>query len=106
MKSSSSDKFSKNDFNKFKKHSTSPAKRSEAFQVWKIANKFARRKMIEKYQTNENTMNTKIISDIIYNEKAHIVSGFKDHLIFDDSSEFLKRFYKWMESKLKLPKIF
>lgn len=47
----------------------------------------------------------KIINDIIYNEPTHIVAVFKDYLIFDDLSEFLKRFYGDDESVARLPKI-
>lgn len=39
-----------------------------------------------------------IIDDIVYNEDRHIVSVFKDYLIFDDVGEFLKRFYNYTES--------
>ena len=47
----------------------------------------------KKYLTSWEYYNSKIISDIIYNENTHIVSVFKDYLIFDDVSEFLKRSY-------------
>lgn len=30
----------------------------------------------------------------MYNENRHIVSVFKDYLIFDDFSEYLKRYYR------------
>lgn len=40
----------------------------------------------------------KIINDIIYNEQTNVVSVFKDYLIFDDISEFLKRFYMVAEA--------
>jgi hypothetical protein len=62
--------------------------------------------MVEKYQTDENSLNIRTINDIIYNEKAHVVAVFKDYLIFDDTSEFLKRFYKYSESIQRLPRIF
>ena len=39
--------------------------------------------------------NVKIINDIIYNENTNVVCIFKDYLIFDDVSEFLKRFYNY-----------
>ena len=42
----------------------------------------------------------------MYNEPRHIVSIFKDFLIFDDFSEYLKREYKLKESKDRLPKVF
>lgn len=48
--------------------------------------------------TSREYYNVKIINDIIYNEQTHIVSVFKDYLIYDDISEFLKRFYYRLES--------
>ena len=47
----------------------------------------------KKYLTSREYYNIKVVNDIIYNETTHIVSVFKDSLIFDDVSEFLKRFY-------------
>lgn len=45
----------------------------------------------KKYLTSRDYYNSKVITDIIYNENTHIVSVFKDYLIYDDVSEFLKR---------------
>ena len=59
----------------------------------------------QKYLTSKEYYNTKIINDIIYNETTNIVSVFKDYLIYDDVSEFLKRFYKKNESVSRLPKV-
>ena len=56
--------------------------------------------------TSEEFYNLKVTNDIIYNENSHIVSVFKDYLIQDDISEFLKRPYSTSESKSRLPKIF
>ena len=42
----------------------------------------------------------------MYNEPRHLVSIFKDYLIFDDFSEYLKRPYKQKESNERLPKVF
>jgi hypothetical protein len=42
----------------------------------------------------------------MYNEQRHIVSVFKEYLIFDDFSEYLKRFYSRKESLDRLPRIF
>jgi len=58
-----------------------------------------------KYLTSREYYNTKIINDVIYNENTHTVSVFKDYLIFDDVSEFLKRQYTMSESKKRLPKV-
>ncbi len=48
----------------------------------------------------------KVVNDVIYNENTHVVSIFKDYLIFDDISEFMKRSYDLAESGSRLPKIF
>jgi hypothetical protein len=55
--------------------------------------------------TSRDFYNVKIINDIIYNEQTHTVAVFKDYLIYDDLSEFLKRYYDEGESAARLPKI-
>lgn len=64
------------------------------------------KKLTSTYKTSINDYNIKQINDIIYNEKANIVSNFKDYLIFDDGSEFLKRFYKMKETDDRLPRLY
>ena len=60
----------------------------------------------KKYMTSKDFYNVKIINDIIYNENTHVVSIFKDYLIMDDISEFLKRRYASFETKPRLTKIY
>ncbi|TNV86732.1 hypothetical protein FGO68_gene17483 [Halteria grandinella] len=60
----------------------------------------------KKYLTSQDYYNSKIVSDIMYNENRHIVSVFKDYLIFDDFSEYLKRYYRDHEAFDRLPKVF
>ncbi len=60
----------------------------------------------KKYLTSIESYNNKVINDIIYNENTNIVSVFKDYLIYDDISEFLKRYYSYSEAKQRLPKTF
>lgn len=50
--------------------------------------------------------NIKVINDIMYNERVQTVSVFKDYLIYDDLTEFLKRPYTYPESIIRLSKIF
>lgn len=59
----------------------------------------------KKYLTSKDYYNVKVINDIIYNEDCHIVSVFKDYLIKDDLSEFLRRFYSEEEASTRMPKI-
>ena len=60
----------------------------------------------KKYSKLPLAYNANIIDNIIYNEKSHIVAEFKDHLIVDDTGEFLKRFYRLDESEIRLPKFY
>ena len=57
-----------------------------------------------KYRTNERLYNINIIDNIIYNEKSHLVSEFKDFLISEDEYEVLKRFYNKEEAKIRINK--
>ena len=60
----------------------------------------------KKYSISNTYHGKLIINNIIYNEKTHIVAKFKDFLVIDDLSEFLKRFYKNKESLTRLPLYF
>ena len=59
----------------------------------------------KKYSTTKN-FNKITTNHIIFNEKCRIVSKFKDFLIFDDATEFLKTFYKHTQIHIKLKQIF
>lgn len=58
-----------------------------------------------KYNITKEAYEIKIINDIIFDESKHIVSIFKNNLVWDESSDFLKRFYNEIESLIRLPKI-
>ena len=68
--------------------------------------KYIRGSFNKKYLINELVYGSVVINNIIYNEKTHIVALFKDYLISDDLSEFLKRFYTSIESSIRLPKFY
>ena len=57
-----------------------------------------------KYRTNERFLNINIIDSIIFNEKSHFVTRFKEFLIEEDEYEFLKRYYNNKESEIRLKK--
>jgi len=59
-----------------------------------------------KYLTTRESYEGRVVSDIIYNENTHITSVFKDFLVYDDSNEFLKRFYTSYEIPSRSLKIF
>jgi hypothetical protein len=58
-----------------------------------------------KYASDRTIYNAKVINDLIYNENTHIVSVFKDYLIYDDRGEFMKRFYSSSEIQPRIQKI-
>ncbi len=58
-----------------------------------------------KYITSRDSYNLKVINDIVYNENTHIVSAFKEYLIYDDVNEFLRRFYLSSEVPQRVRKI-
>ena len=45
-----------------------------------------------------------IMENLIFNKNTHLVSTFKDYMIWDYIEEFLKRFYKNEESNERVPK--
>jgi hypothetical protein len=56
------------------------------------------------HNSTEEEYNVKVINDIIYNEDKCIVSKFKDHLIYNDPAEFLRR-YKNLILDIKICKL-
>lgn len=70
---------------------------------WRV---LTQRVLNAKYLTSQEYYNSKIAADIMYNEQRHIVSVFKEYLIFDDFSEYLKRFYALKEAHDRLPRVF
>jgi len=69
-------------------------------------NQLIKQNLDKKYMTSKEYYNVKIVNDVIYNEPTHVVSVFKDYLIYDDVSEFLKRTYTQVEAMSRLPKIY
>ena len=58
--------------------------------------------LFKKYYFSPDIYNKTIISNILYNQKYHIVSLFKEILIYDDPGEFFKRYYNLNESYSKI----
>ena len=60
---------------------------------------------LKKYSTTKKSYDIFIINSIIFDQKMHIVSAFKNYLLWDETSEFLKRFYNEAESLERIPNI-
>ena len=63
-------------------------------------------KLKKKYQSIPQFYNLKKINELIYNIHSKFTMSFKEYLLKDENSDFLKRFYKKNEIKIKLKKIF
>ena len=81
------------------------AKIENTFKCFQNLEHRARFKLIKRYDKPLSYHDVKMINDILYNEKTRYVEAFKEYLIYEDYNEFLKRFYKKSELKIKLPKI-
>lgn len=66
-----------------------------------MINKIMRRVLV-KYNILPCEYNLIITNHLLGNSDSHLVSVFKDFLLYDDPSEFLKRYYRKKENKLKL----
>ena len=53
---------------------------------------------LQSYNISNNEINKKIINDIIFDERKRIVSIFKDHLLWNETSDFFKQYYKMHKS--------
>ena len=62
-------------------------------------------KLYTKYTSKSFSYNIISINNIIFNEPCLIVAKFKDFLIYDDNTEFFRKFYPSTESIYKLYKI-
>jgi hypothetical protein len=55
--------------------------------------KLAKQQLIKTHLTKNDPHNKSVITNILYNEPRLEVAIFKDYLIYDDFSDYLKRFY-------------
>ena len=66
----------------------------------------SQKKLYKLYSNNlTNKYNLLTINSILSNRKCHLVSIFKDYLLYDDLSEFFKRYYKKNESNIRIKKL-
>lgn len=66
----------------------------------------SRRALVSKYTSSTYTNDYIQTNYLIFNEKCRSVALFKDYLVYDDNTEFLKRYYKHKELTPKLKTIF
>ena len=65
-----------------------------------------RKYLYNKYNCTNEKYNYKILKKLIYNINCRIVCNFKDHMLYGYVEEYLRRYYKINEIKVRLPKFF
>ena len=58
-----------------------------------------------KYQTNNDMYNRNVIENIIFDERTHLVSKFKEFLLYEDDYEYIKKYYSSKESEQRLENV-
>ena len=61
--------------------------------------------IFKKYNCSISFFNTKKINEILQNKQCKYVGAFKEYLIYEDYTEFLKQFFNKSEIKKTMPKI-
>ena len=67
---------------------------------------YVQKLLCKKYFVSKISYQKLLIKNIIYDDKRRLVSVFKEQLIINDISEYMKKFYKKKESRIKLRKYF
>ena len=60
----------------------------------------------EKHRQSIDIYNCRMVNDITFNRPNILTTYFKDYLVYDEISEFLKRYYRVSESTPKLSRLF
>ena len=67
---------------------------------------YIKKLLTKKYFVSKTLYEKYIVKNLIYDERNKLVSTFKEHLIMNDTSEFMKRYYTYQESIIRLNKYF
>ena len=81
-----------------------PKKKSKEI-IFKVIRQISYTNLFKKYTSGKYSYSKISINHLLFNESSEIVARFKDFLIYDDSAEFVRRFYPSEESNPRLKKI-
>ena len=80
-------------------------KKTSREAIFTVLRQISYTKLFKKYSSGNFSFGKISINNLVFNETCLVVSRFKDFLIYDDNSEFLRRFYPSKESEQRLIKI-
>ena len=78
---------------------------SSRITYFRVIRQISYTNLFKKYTSGTFSYFKILANHLIYNGTCRIVAKFKDYLIFDDNTEFIRRFYSCEESKPRLQKI-
>ena len=73
--------------------------------IFRVIRQYSYTKLFKKYTSGNFSYHKILANNLIFNDSCRIVARFKDYLIFDDNTEFLRRFYTEEESNPRLNRI-
>ena len=80
-------------------------KKSPQEAVFTVLRQISYTKLFKKYTSGNFSYNKISINRLLFSDNCLIVARFKDYLILDDQTEFIRRFYPTKDLKQKLNKI-
>ena len=81
------------------------SKKSSKEAIFSFLRQISYTKLFKKYSSGNYSFNKISINNLIFNENCLVVARFKDFLIYDDNTDFLRRFYPSDEGIKRLNKI-
>ena len=85
-------------------NSKNPKKSSKEI-IFKVLRQISYTKLFKKYTSGKFSYSKISVNHLIYSDTCEIVARFKDFLIYDDNTEFIRRFYPSEEANPRLKKI-
>ena len=80
-------------------------KKSSREAIFNVLRQISYTKLFKKYSSGDYSFNKISINNLVFNDNCLVVARFKDFLIYDDNTEFLRRFYPNKDLKQRLTKI-
>ena len=73
--------------------------------IFRVLRQICYTKLFKKYSSGNFSYHKILANNLVFNDSCRIVARFKDYLILDDNTEFLRRFYNNDESHPRLNRI-
>ena len=80
-------------------------KKSSKEAIFTVLRQIAYTKLFKKYSSGDFSYNKISINNLVFNDTCLVVARFKDFLIYDDNTDFLRRFYPKKDRVQRLKKI-